>query len=74
MIFTSGKNIRIYASKDKPLQAAVAVKHRGYWFYIDDTDMYTKLFYTVVRTLWSVSIATGADQRTAPVLTIPVSR
>jgi hypothetical protein len=57
-----------------PSQAAVAVKHRGYWFYIDDTDMQTKLFYTVVRTLWSVSIATGADQRTAPVLTIPVSR
>ena len=70
----AGKNLRIHASKDKPMQAAVAVKHRGYWFYIDDTDMHTKLFYTVVRTLWSVSIATGADQRTAPVLTIPVSR
>ena len=70
----AGKNLRIHASKDKPVQAAVAVKHRGYWFYIDDTDMQTKLFYALVRTLWSVSIATGADQRTAPVLTIPVSR
>ncbi len=74
MIFTSEKNLRIYASKDKPLRAAVAVKHREYWFYIDDTNMHTKLFYDLVRTLWSVSIATGADQRTAPVLTIPVSR
>jgi len=70
----AGKNIRIHASKDKPKRAAVAVKHRGYWFYIDETDMHTKLFYDMVRTLWSVSIATTADQRAAPVLTIPVSQ
>ena len=70
----AGKNIRIHASKDKPKRAAVAVKHRGYWFYIDDTDMHTKLFYVMVRTLWSVSIAAGSDQSAAPVLTIPVSR
>ena len=68
------KNIYIHASKDKPKQAAVAVKHRGYWFYIDDTDMHTKLFYVMVRALWSISIAAAADLREAPVLTIPVSR
>jgi hypothetical protein len=70
----AGKDIHIHASKDKPKRAAVAVSHRGYWFYIDDTDMRTKLFYDVVRTLWSVSIAGAADQRAAPVLTIPVTR
>lgn len=70
----AGKDLHIHASKDKPNQAAVAVKHRGYWFYISDTDMRTKLFYIVVRTLWSVSIARAADHRAAPVLTIPVSR
>ena len=69
-----GKDIRIHASEDKPGRAAVAVKHRGYWFYIDDTNMQTKLFYDMVRTLWSVSIAAGSDQSAAPVLTIPVSR
>jgi hypothetical protein len=69
-----GKNLRIQASKDKPKHAVVAVKHRGHWFYIDETDMHTKLFYDVVRTLWSVSIAAASDQRAAPVLTIPVSR
>ena len=69
-----GKNIHIHASKDKPGRAAVAVKHRGYWFYIDDSDMHTKLFYVMVRTLWSVSIAAASDQSAAPVLTIPVSR
>ena len=69
-----GKNLRIQASKDRPKHAVVAVKHRGHWFYIDETDMHTKLFYDVVRTLWSVSIAAASDQRAAPVLTIPVSR
>jgi hypothetical protein len=70
----AGKNIHIHSSKEKPNQAAVAVRHRGYWFYIDDTDMQTKLFYRTVRTLWSVRIAAAADQTVAPVLTIPVSR
>lgn len=69
-----GNNIRIHSSKEKPEGAAVAVRHRGYWFYIDDTDPYTKLFYTMVKTLWSVSTAAATDQKVAPVLTIPVSR
>ena len=68
------KDIHIHTSKDKPKQAAVAVKHREYWFYIDDTDMHTKLFYVLVRALWSISIEAAADLRGAPVLTIPVSR
>ena len=70
----AGKNIHIHASESKPKRAVLAVKHRGYWFHIDDADMRTKLFYTVVRTLWSVSIAAAGDQRAAPILTIPVNR
>jgi hypothetical protein len=69
-----GKDIYIHSSKDKPDHAVVAVKHRGYWFYIDDTDMLTKLFYKELRSIWSLSIATAADQIAAPVLTVPVSR
>jgi len=70
----AGKDLHIYASKDKPVQPAVAVKHRGYWFYIDDADLTTKSYFTLIRTLWSVAISAVADQRAAPVLTIPVSR
>ena len=70
----AGKDLHIYASKDKPVQPAVAVKHRGYWFYIDDADMTTKLYFKLVRTMWSVAISSVADQRAAPILTIPVSR
>jgi len=70
----AGEDLHIHASKDKPMRAAVAVKHRGYWFYIHETDMRTKLYYLMIRNLWSVSIAAVSDQRAAPVLTIPVSR
>ena len=69
-----GGNVRIRSSEAKPTQAAVAVKHRGYWFFIDDSDMRTKLFFQLTRTLWSFSIAGSADTNTAPLLTIPVSR
>ena len=70
----AGKDIHIYSSKDKPTHATVAVRHHGYWFYIDDTDIHTKLFYNLVRMLWSANIASATDQLATPVLTIPVSR
>jgi hypothetical protein len=69
-----GKKVRIFSSETKPVRAVVAVKYRGCWFYIDETDMQTKLFYRLVRTLWSFSIAGSADRSAAPLLTIPVSR
>jgi hypothetical protein len=50
------------------------VKHRGYWFYIDDANMSTKIMYRTARMLWSVSIAAAAEQKGTPLLTIPVSR
>jgi len=71
----AGKDILIRSSKDKPKTASLAVKYRGYWFYIEETDQPTKLFFRSMRLFWSVSIASSADPRTAaPVLTIPVSK
>jgi hypothetical protein len=71
----AGKDILIRSSKNKPKTASLAVKYRGYWFYIEETDQLTKLFFRFVRLFWSVSIASSADPRTAaPVLTIPVSK
>ncbi len=70
----AGQGLCIHASRNKPDNAVVAVLHRGYWFFIAENDMRTKMVYMMVRTIWSVSLAAGADQRAAPVLTIPVSR
>lgn len=69
----AGKDLHIHASKVKPEQPAIAVRHRGYWFFIDDADMRTKLFYTILKGFWSVSISSAANQSAAPVLTIPIN-
>jgi hypothetical protein len=71
----AGKDIIIHSSKDKPKTASLAVKYRGHWFYIEETDQPTKLFFRSMSLFWSVSIASSADAKTAaPVLTIPVSK
>jgi hypothetical protein len=67
-----GDNIRIHSSEDKPKHATVAVKYRGYWFYIDEADRHTKMFYIMVRSLWSISISSAKYHEGAPLLTIPV--
>ena len=69
-----GRGIRIISSTMKPKNMSVAVKYRGYWFHIDETDQRTKAFFRALRAYWSVSIAAAADQKAAPVLTLPVSR
>lgn len=71
----TGKDLRIRHSKGKPEHAAVAVKHRDGWFYIDETDHVTKRYFRLMGTLWSVAIAESAAKGSAtPVLTVPVSR
>ncbi len=69
-----GKSIRIHTSRDEPENAAIAVEYRDYWFYIDESDTKTKWFYNIMRTLWSATISGSADQKAAPILTIPLSR
>jgi hypothetical protein len=70
----AGQGIRIISSTEKPKKMSLAVKYRGYWFYIDEADQRTKAFFRALRMFWSVSISASVDQRAAPVLTIPVSR
>ena len=70
----AGENIHIHVSKDEPDDAVVTVKYRGYWFFISETDMPSKLFYKMARTLWSITIDAAADHNAAPLLTIPVGR
>ena len=70
----TGKNLRIHSSKNKPARASVIINYRGYWFYIDDTDLHTKKFFRTLRSVWSVVIVAATDASAAPVLTLPVSR
>jgi len=69
-----GQGIRIISSEEKPQNTSLAVKYRGYWFYIAETDQKTKAFYRTLRTFWSLYVANAVDKSDAPVLTIPVGR
>lgn len=69
-----GQGIRIISSTERPKKMSLAVKYRGYWFYIDDTDQNTKGFFRLLCAFWSVSIASSVDKSAAPVLTLPVGR
>lgn len=67
-----GRGIRIHSSSRRPEGQSLAVKYRGYWFWIDETDLDTKDVFRLTRTLWSTSMADAAKRVTAPVLTLPV--
>ena len=69
-----GQGISIISSTEKPKNMSLAVKYRGYWFYIDETDQRTKAVFRTLRAFWSVSIAAAADKSAIPVLTIPVGQ
>src|SRR5262245_30314434 len=70
---TVGQSLRIHSSKSTPRQANVAVQHRGWWYYVDDTDLASKRSFQQIQTLFftRLSEATRGAQGT-PLLTIPV--
>jgi len=70
----AGQGVRILTSKEKPKKTSLATKYRGYWYYIEDNNLRTKEFFRSVKIFWSVSIRSSADEKQAPVLTIPVGR
>lgn len=56
--------------KRKPVDAYVAVKYKGFWFYIADCDVETKRTFVLLLQLYNLqssSVSTGA-----PILTIPL--
>src|SRR5262249_35506312 len=70
---TQGPILRIHSSRSTPRQANVAVQHRGWWYYVDDTDLASKRAFLQIQTLFftRLSEATRGAQA-APLLTIPV--
>jgi hypothetical protein len=65
--------LKIRSSQHAPDRASVAVQHRGWWFYVDDTDLASKRLFQQIQTLFlaRLSEATRGTQST-PLLTIPV--
>jgi hypothetical protein len=66
--------LRIESSPNAPSKVAlVAVRHRGYWFYIAADDGPSKVAFRLLQTLIGMRLYEGTPQ-TIPTLTIPVAK
>ena len=61
--------LRVHSSLKPPEDDFVSIQYRGYWYWIDDTDYWSKRMLTFIMYLFSLA-ETGAPSQ-APVLTIP---
>lgn len=66
-----GGIFRVQSAPSKPTTAWVAIKHRGHWFYIDDTDRESKTTFNLLTLVYSMQTATL--QGKSPLLTLPIS-
>jgi hypothetical protein len=60
---------RILCSKSKPLDAAIMVRYRDLWFWVDDRDLPSKKMFTTL--LMMVNLAESGQPAAAPLVTIP---
>jgi hypothetical protein len=67
---------RVQTSKGlkPPKSAYVAVKYRGQWFYIDDSDQQSKATFALVLGVIRLDFARQRIGSTGPVLTLPAGR
>jgi hypothetical protein len=62
--------LNIKSSKEPPDNAAVAVRHRGHWFYIDDADIDSKSTFSMIGQIFALQ--SGSVNIPLPMLTLPV--
>jgi len=65
-----GKHFTIYSSKERPVNAYIAVPHQGYWFYIMNNDLETKSSFLLIQQLFNLQA--GQSKAKGPTLTLPV--
>lgn len=65
-----GGLFEVHSGATRPANAAVAVQHRGHWFWIADDDETTKSTFLLLTQLFALQAGEVEDVR--PVLTLPV--
>ncbi len=68
----TGELLRVRSQSSLPVQAAVAVRYRGSWFYIDDSDLKSKSTFSLLTQLFALQA--GSKERLVPLLTLPIGR
>ena len=68
-----GDLFQIQSSRQEPSEEIAAVKcfWRGYWFYIDDTDIESKSTFMLLNQI--TALQSGAMEKSGPLLTLPVN-
>ena len=66
----AGRVFKIRTSEERPVNAYIATRYRGHWFYIEDTDLESKSTFTLLRQLFDLQA--GQTNPQVPALTIPV--
>jgi len=61
--------VRIHSASEAPADAYAAVPYKGYWYWIDDTDIASKRTFTFLMILFS--LAETGQTTAAPVVTVP---
>jgi hypothetical protein len=59
---------KIHSSREKPKSAFTTVQYQGYWFWIDNTDIYSKRNFALLMIF--MSLTESEQKATAPLLTI----
>jgi hypothetical protein len=57
-----------------PAHAAVAVRYRDHWFYIDERDQPTKATFALLAELMRLDLGGNAPIQSVPLLTLPLGR
>ncbi|SPF40083.1 exported hypothetical protein [Syntrophobacter sp. SbD1] len=68
--YESLKNFKIKSDGQRPSNAFVAIKYCGHWFYIDNSDIYSKIVFSSI--LGVLSMAETGTSGGVPILTLPV--
>jgi hypothetical protein len=65
--------LHVRSSRDRPTDALVAIRHRGWWFSIDSTDVHSKQQYMILRTLIGIRLDADSSTVNVPTLVVPVN-
>ncbi len=65
----TGTMFRVCVQRIRPRNAAVAVQHDGYWFYVDETDSGSMSTFNLLLELFNLEIRAGGGGQ-SPLLTI----
>ncbi|MEE2907645.1 MAG: hypothetical protein VX527_07410 [Planctomycetota bacterium] len=64
--------LHVHDSPSPPKNAWIAVRCRGYWFYIDDRELASKRTFTLAVELLNLQMSSDDNSLNAPILTIPI--